>query len=184
MGGLGTDGRGGSAAGPSSSVCVLIVLSGGIHYAWVACRHCLREAHHCLWVGVVGCGHWVVVLFVGSGRRLWVWGSGHGRWVIVPGHWVVVGGVGLLIGGGGAPLCGWVAHGCWFVVCGRSGDVLFAVWSALVRLEGMRVGVLTIDDSITNNKQRQCRHSLFSCHIALSNMAPANCPFVGCVDTG
>ena len=151
MGGLGTDGRGGSAAGPSSSVCVLVVLSGGVHYAWVVCRHCLREARHHPWVGVISCRHWVVVLFVGSGCHLWVWGCGHGHWVIVHGRWVVVGGVGLSIGGGGAPLCGRVARGCWFVVCGCGGDVSSAVWSALARLEGTRVGVLTIDDSITNN---------------------------------
>ena len=60
--GVGTDGRGGSAAGPSSvcalvvcvrtgrlpacslSVCVLVVLSVGVRYVWVARRHCLRGA--------------------------------------------------------------------------------------------------------------------------------------------
>ena len=116
---------GGSAAGLSSSMCVLVVLSWGVCYAWVVCHHCLREACHRPWVGVVGCGHWVVVLFVGSGRRLWVWGGGrgcwvvvHGRWVVVRGHSVVVGGMGLSIGGGGAPSRGRVARGCWFVVRG------------------------------------------------------------------
>ena len=54
-GGVGTDGRGGSAAGPSSSVCALIihvralvVLSVGVRYTWVACCR--------PWVGVVSCG--------------------------------------------------------------------------------------------------------------------------------
>ena len=79
MGVLGTDGRGRSAAGPSSSVCTLVVLSGGVHCVWVACRHCLREVHHRPWVGVIGCGRWVVILFMGSGRCLWVWGGGCGH---------------------------------------------------------------------------------------------------------
>ena len=54
VGGVGTDGRGGSAAGPSSSMCALVVwvralvvLSVGVRYAWVA--------HRCPWVGVVSC---------------------------------------------------------------------------------------------------------------------------------
>ena len=74
-GGVGTDGRVGSAAGPSSSMCalvvrvrarrlcarsssacVLVVLSVGIRYVWVARRRCLREARRREWVGVVGCG--------------------------------------------------------------------------------------------------------------------------------
>ena len=47
--GVGTDGRGGSAAGPSSSVCALVVLSVGGRYAWVVHRgHCLR-ALGCWW---------------------------------------------------------------------------------------------------------------------------------------
>ena len=57
-GGVGTDGRGGSAAGPSSSVCTLVVrvcalvdLSMGVRYVWVARRHCLREARRRPWVG-------------------------------------------------------------------------------------------------------------------------------------
>ena len=57
----------------------------------------------------------------------------------------------LLIVGGGACLCGWVVHGCWFVVCGHSGDMLSAVWSPLARLDGKRVGVLTINNSMNNN---------------------------------
>ena len=36
-------------------------------------------------------------------------------------------GTGLLIVGGGACLCGWVVHGCWFVICGHSGDMASAV---------------------------------------------------------
>ena len=62
-GGVGTDGRGGSAAGPPSSVCTLVVrvralvvLSMGVHYAWVARRRCLRETPRHPWVGVIGCG--------------------------------------------------------------------------------------------------------------------------------
>ena len=54
--GVGTDGRGGSAAGPLSSVCALVILSMGGCYAWVACRP---------WVGVVGWGHGA--LFAGAG---------------------------------------------------------------------------------------------------------------------
>ena len=60
-------------------------------------------------------------------------------------------GTGLLIVGGGACLCGWVVYGCWFVICGHSGDMLSAVWSPLARLNGKRVGVLTINNSMNNN---------------------------------
>ena len=60
-------------------------------------------------------------------------------------------GTGLLIVGGGACLCGLVVHGCWFVVCGNSGDISSAVWSPLARLDGKRVGVLTINNSMNNN---------------------------------
>ena len=86
--GVGTYERGGSAARPSSSVwalvvCVgahrlcgrlssvwaLVVLSMGVHYAWVAHRRCLREVRHRLWVGVISCWPWVVFLYVGHGRH-------------------------------------------------------------------------------------------------------------------
>ena len=81
---VGTDGRVGSAAGPSSSMCVLVVrvhacclcvrlssacvlvvLSVGIRYVWAVCHCCLREARCREWVGVVGCG---------LGRCSWVLG--------------------------------------------------------------------------------------------------------------
>ena len=54
--GVGTDGRGGSAAGSSSSVCALVILSVGGHYAWLVRRP---------WVGVVGWGRGA--LFAGAG---------------------------------------------------------------------------------------------------------------------
>ena len=60
-------------------------------------------------------------------------------------------GTGLLIVGGRASLCGWVVHGCWFVVCGHRGDMSSAVWSSLARLDGKRVGVLTINNSMNIN---------------------------------
>ena len=93
-GGVGTDGRGGSA-GPSSSVCALVVrvralvvLSVGVRYAWVARRRCLRDARRRPWVGVVGCG-------LGRVRRRWVvdcsrWGSfawAGCSWVLVCRSW-------------------------------------------------------------------------------------------------
>ena len=55
--------------------------------------------------------------------------------------------------------------------------MLSAVWSSLARLEGMRVGVLTIDGSIDNNDEQQHPpHSSFSCHITEGDMAPGNHP--------
>ena len=100
MGGLGTDGRGGSAVGPSSSVCALVVLSRGIRYAWVACRHCLREAGRRPWVGVI----WL--LCVGGVSSLSKGGAllsmGGSRLVVVSGRGVVVVGAGSLL----------VARGC------------------------------------------------------------------------
>ena len=112
----GQRGKGRECCWAVSSMCALVVLSVGSH-AWVARCHCVREVHRRPWVGVVG-WRWVVVLFVGSGCHLWVWGA-------VRGHWVVG---------------GQVACGCWFVIRARSGDVSSAVWSSLVRLEGTRVG--------------------------------------------
>ena len=110
-------------SGRSSSVCALVVLSMGVRYAWVARRRCLREARRRLGVGVVGCGPWVVFLFVGRGRRWWVWGVVHGHCVVVVGTGLLFVGTGLPIVGGGARSHGQVVHVCWFVVCGRSGDV-------------------------------------------------------------
>ena len=93
-------------------------------------------------MGVVGCGRWVVLLFVGDVVR--------GRWVVVRGHWVLFVGPGLSIIGGGARLRGRVVRGRWFVVRGRGGDmscagwgvVSCAGWSPLARWDGM-VGLLT-----------------------------------------
>ena len=124
----------------------------GVRYAWVARRRCLREACCRLWVGVVGCGPWVVFLFVGRGHRWWVWGVVHGRCVVVVGTGLLFVGTGLPIVGGGARSCGRVVRVCWFVVRGRSGDVWSALWSLLATLEGTRMGVLTMDVSINNDK--------------------------------
>ena len=136
----------------SSFVCALIVLSMGVRYAWVACRRCLREASCRLWVGVVGCGPWVVFLFVGRGCRWWVWGIVHGRCVVFVGAVLLFVGTGLLIVGSGARSHGRVVRVCWFVVCGCSGDMLSALWSSLATLERTRVGVLTMDVSINNDE--------------------------------
>ena len=58
-------------------------------------------------LGIVSCGHWVVVLFVGDdGHRLWVLGVIHGCSVVVCGRWVFV------IVGGGARLRGRIFCGC------------------------------------------------------------------------
>ena len=46
-GGVGTDGRGGSAAGPSSFVCTLVILSMGGRYVWVACCSTRRDRLTC-----------------------------------------------------------------------------------------------------------------------------------------
>ena len=62
-------------------------------------------------------------------------------------------GAGLSNVAGGARSCWRGVRGCWFVVHGQGGDMSSAVWSSLARLEGMRVGVLTIDDSIKNNDE-------------------------------
>ena len=112
--GVGTDGRGGSAAGLSSSVCALVVCvrAGRLRarssfvcvlVVRVRARRPVRGRSLCVggasslskggasspWVGLVSCGRWVVVLFVGGGRQLWVWGVFRGRWVVVRGCWVV-----------------------------------------------------------------------------------------------
>ena len=80
-----------------------------------------------LWLGVVGGGRWVVVLFVGGGRRLWVLSVVRGGWVVARGGWAVVLGAGLSTVGAGAHLRKCVVRGCWPVVSGRSGDVSCAV---------------------------------------------------------
>ena len=88
-------------------------------------------------MGVVGCGCWVVLLFVGA-RSLSV---GAGSLFV---------GSGLSIIGSGAHSCGCIVRGRWFVVRGHSGDVSCAGWgdascagwSPLARWDGM-VGLLT-----------------------------------------
>ena len=70
----------------------------------------------------------------------------HGCGALFAGAELLSMGAGLLIVGGGACLCGWVVHGCWYVVCGHSGDMLSAMWSPLARSDGKRVGVLTINN--------------------------------------
>ena len=86
-------------------------------------------------------------------------------------------GAGLSIVADGARSRGRGVRGCSFVVRGRGGDVSSVVCSSLTRLEGTRVGVLTIDDSIRNNDERRhSRRSSFGCHVALSDVAPANPP--------
>ena len=79
-----------------------------------------------LWAVVIICG--CGVLFVGAG-------------LLSVGAELLFMGAGLLIVGGGACLCGQVVCGCWFVIHGHSGDVLSAVWSSLVRLEGMMIQI-------------------------------------------
>ena len=103
-------------------------------------------------------------LCVGGGRPLWA-GS-------------LFVGAGLSIVAGGARSRGRGVGGCWFVIRGHGGDVSSAVWSWSARLEGTRVGVLTVDDSIKNNDERRhCRHrSSFGCHVTLGDVAPANRP--------
>ena len=97
---------------------------------------------------------------VGGGRPLWA-GS-------------LFVGAGLSIVAGGARSRGRGVRGGLFVVHGRGGDMSSAVWSSLARLEGTRVGVLTIDESIKNNDERRHRRrSSFGCHVALSDVAPA-----------
>ena len=54
-------------------------------------------------MGVVGCGCWGVVPFVGDGCRLWVLDVVRGRWVVIRGRWVFV-------------------RGCWVVDRGRWGS--------------------------------------------------------------
>ena len=101
-------------------------------------------------MGVVGCGRWGVIPFMGDGRHLWVLGVLRGCWVVVHGLGCRSQAVGfvrvvrLSIAGGGVRSHGQVVRACWFVVCGRGGDVSCAGWSSLARLDGMRVGVLTL----------------------------------------
>ena len=102
---------------------------------------------------------------------------------------VIVSGCGAVVVGAGSLL---VARGCRLEAVGllRVGGLLVgaglwfmgavvtssAVWSALARLEGTRLGVLTIDDSIINDKRRHRRCSSFGCHVTLGDVAPANRP--------
>ena len=74
-----------------------------------------------LWVTVVICGCWVSIVGAGS------LSVGAGSLFV---------GVGLSIAGSGVRLPGRVVRACWFVVCGRGGDVSCAVWSPLVSLDG------------------------------------------------
>ena len=89
-----------------SAIFSLKTLSVGVHHAWVAHHHCLWEGHCHLWwilvfygcvrvvihgwglllsLGIVGCGCWVVILFVGGSPHWWVLSIVHGHWVIVCG---------------------------------------------------------------------------------------------------
>ena len=95
---------------------MLIVLSGGVCYAWVACCHCLREVGHRPWVGVV----WS--LCVGGMSSL----SKGGTLSSVGGsHLVIVSGCGAVVVGAGSLL---VAQGCRLEVVG------------LLRMGGLLVG--------------------------------------------
>ena len=159
-GGVGTYERGGSAARPSSSVCALVVRVHA-HCPVHGRSLCVGGASLLSVGGVVGCGPWVIFLFVGHGRRWWVWGVVHGHCVVVMGTGLLFVGTGLLIVVGGARSHGRVVRVCWFVVCGCGGNVSSALWSSLATLEGTRVGVLTMDVSINNDEQRH--HRRLSC---------------------
>ena len=89
-----------------------------------------------LLLGVVGCGRWVVVLIMGGGHPLWVLGIVRGAGLLSVGAGLLFLGAGLLIVGAGARSRERVVRGCWFVVCGRGGDVSCAVWSPLASLDG------------------------------------------------
>ena len=78
----------------------------------------------------------MVVLVVHSGRPLWVLGIIRGAGSLSVGAGLLFLGAGLSIVGAGAHLCECVVRGCWFVICGRDGDVSGAVWSPLASLDG------------------------------------------------
>ena len=61
-------------------MCMLVILYVGGCYAWVARRHCLREAHRRPWVGVIG-WHQVVVVIARSCGQV-----AHGCWFVVRAH--------------------------------------------------------------------------------------------------
>ena len=53
--------------------------------------------------------------------------------------------------------------------------MLCVMCSPLARSDGMSVGrVLTFVDNLNNDKQQQHHHLLFSCHVALRDVAPRN----------
>ena len=91
---------------------------------------------------------------MGDSHHLWVLGIICGRWVVVRGlgcRLQVVGFVRVVrlsIAGSGVRSHGRVVHACWFVIRGHGGDVACAGWSLLARLDGMRVGVLTMNNSM------------------------------------
>ena len=89
-----------------------------------------------LLLGVVSCGCWVVVLIVGGSCPLWVLGVVCGAGLLSMGAGLLFLGAGLSIVGAGANLDERIVRSCWFVVCGQGGDVLCAVWSPLVSLDG------------------------------------------------
>ena len=163
-GGMGYDGGGGCWAvvvrGRSSSVgggsllavCASSLYMGGALSSGGILVVC-RWGFFCPWallvVGVVGCGHWLVVLIVGGGRPLWVLG-------VVRGAGGLFLGAGLSIGGAGARSRERVVRGCWFVDCGRGGDVSCpgwgdvscAGWSPLARWDGVTHQTTTMNEDI------------------------------------
>ena len=119
--------------------CVVVVVCGwGLFCPWalLVVGVVIHGGGSSLLLGVVSCGHWVVVLIVGGGRPLWVLGVVRGAGSLSVGAGLLFFGAGLSIVRAGAHSHEHVVRGCWFVVCGHGGDVSCAVWSPLASLDG------------------------------------------------
>ena len=95
-------------------------MGGGLLFLWVLSAVGAGWSF-CSWAAVIVCGCWA--LFVCTGSLSMCTGS------LSVCAWMLFVGTELSLVGCGACLCEWGIHGCWFVVCGCSGDVLWAVWS-------------------------------------------------------
>ena len=112
-------------------------------------------------------------------------GGGHPLWVlgVVRGAGLLFLGAGLSIVGAGARWCEHIVRGCWFVDCGRGGDVSCAGWSPLARWDGVtHQTTMTNDDIIVVHclvatSPRATWHLqtpptvLFHCDVALFGLA-------------